>query len=73
MNMNNVIGVRLTSLPTHADKVALPAFARRCCGKGSISPAHRAHSCKPVAGGLLPHAGTDKRTDPAPHSIGGVA
>ena len=63
MNMNNVIGVRLTSLPpTHADKVALPAFARRCCSKGSISPARRAHSCKPVAAGLLGPC-WDRQTD----------
>jgi len=36
-------------LPTYADNVALPAFARRCCSNRSISPAGRAHSSKPAA------------------------
>jgi len=53
-------------LPTYADNVALPAFARRCCCNRSISPARRAHSSKPAATGLLPwarHAGTRRQTD----------
>jgi len=53
-------------LPTHADNVALPAFARlRPCSSRSISPACRAHGSKPTAASLLlwAHAGTDRRTD----------
>jgi len=66
-------------LPTYADNVALPAFARRarrCCSNRSISPARRAHSSEPAAAGLLlwAHAGTDGRTpysftDPVPHTM----
>jgi len=51
----------LSSAIYYADNVALPAFARRCCGNRSISPACRAHSSKPAVEDLLPW--TDKRTD----------
>ena len=65
-------------LPTHADNVALPAFARRWpCSSRSISPACMAHGSKPTAASLLLWAllgQTDGRTldrciDPAPRSM----
>ena len=76
----------LCSATTHADNVALPAFARRFCSSRSISLACRPHISRPAVAGLLPfaHAGTDRRTDgrtpygftrcinPAPHSMRAV-
>jgi len=60
-----VIRQLFVQLPTYADNVALPAFARRCCSNRSISFARRSHTGKPAAAGLLlwAHAGTDRRTD----------
>jgi len=42
--------------------VALPAFARRCCGNRSVCLDSRAHSSNPAAAGLLlqAHAVTDR-------------
>jgi len=54
-------------LPTCADNVALPAFARRTPLLQSIdiSAPRQAHSSKPTVAGLLlwVHAGTERRTD----------
>ena len=56
-------------LPTYADSVALPAFARRYCqapgSNQSISPAHRADSSKRTAN-LQTDGQTDRQTDTVP-------
>ena len=61
-------------LPTYADNVALPAFARRTPLSAECRPC--SNRSLPAAADLLlwAHAGTDRRIpyiDPAPHTVKG--